>query len=62
MDYLTRYAVAEKLYKTVSKLPDDEAFAVVDLNKKSLENEDMVFVWDVVRCKIDAAAERRLKK
>jgi hypothetical protein len=62
MDYPTRYAVAERLYKTVSKLPDEEALAVVDLNKKSLENEDMIFVWDVVKCKIDAAAKRRLKK
>lgn len=62
MDYSTRYAVAERLYKTVSKLPDEEALAVVDLNKKSLENEDMIFVWDVVKCKIDAAAKRRLKR
>lgn len=65
MEINEMYNLADKIYATFRIKSGDDAIEIVNHNRKMHEdagNESMVFVWDVIRCKVDTETKKRLQK
>ena len=56
---LEAYARAERIYQHLKSLSTTEAIETVNLNRDTMENEYMQYVWDIVECKVNARDKAR---